>query len=94
MPHPSPPRENFKEEKLDHRRRRRNRMRASCLNCYASKRKCDKKRPCGRCVRLGTTGLCVYEVEDIGGRDNRETNEIRHLRHRIAELESVIRALK
>ncbi|GJJ15788.1 hypothetical protein Clacol_010066 [Clathrus columnatus] len=61
----------------NHRKRRRNRMRVSCLNCYASKRK---------------TGLCVYELDDPDARDP-SLDETTHLRNRIAELESVIREL-
>ncbi|KAF8588612.1 hypothetical protein K439DRAFT_1335009, partial [Ramaria rubella] len=81
-------------DKAEHRKKRRNRTRASCLNCYASKRKCDKKRPCTRCVRLGTTGLCVYEIEDPTPRDDAQIEEINRLRRRIGELESIIRQLK
>jgi hypothetical protein len=25
---------------------------------------CDRKRPCQRCIQLGLTGLCVYEIDD------------------------------
>ncbi|TFY68998.1 hypothetical protein EVJ58_g664 [Rhodofomes roseus] len=38
---------------VDHRKRRRNRTTQSCLNCHTSKRKCDRKRPCQRCIQLG-----------------------------------------
>ncbi|KAI0301126.1 hypothetical protein B0F90DRAFT_1719396 [Multifurca ochricompacta] len=38
---------------MDHRKRRRNRTTQSCLNCHTSKRKCDRKRPCQRCIQLG-----------------------------------------
>ncbi|KIJ55015.1 hypothetical protein M422DRAFT_135440, partial [Sphaerobolus stellatus SS14] len=76
----------------NHRRKRRNRMRVSCLNCYASKRKCDRKRPCTRCIKHGLTGLCVYELDDPSARDPDE-DESAHLRKRIAELESVVRTL-
>ncbi|KZT28960.1 hypothetical protein NEOLEDRAFT_686425 [Neolentinus lepideus HHB14362 ss-1] len=34
----------------DHRKRRRNRTTQSCVNCHTSKRMCDRKRPCGRCM--------------------------------------------
>ncbi|KAF8146931.1 hypothetical protein K438DRAFT_1868286, partial [Mycena galopus ATCC 62051] len=40
----------------DHRKRRRNRTTQSCLNCHATKRMCDRKRPCSRCSQLGLTG--------------------------------------
>ncbi|KZT03741.1 uncharacterized protein LAESUDRAFT_323655 [Laetiporus sulphureus 93-53] len=38
---------------IDRRRRPRNRPTQSCLNCHTSKRKCDRKRPCSRCIQLG-----------------------------------------
>ncbi|KAI0789138.1 hypothetical protein C8Q75DRAFT_174060 [Abortiporus biennis] len=77
----------------DHRRKRRNRMTQSCLNCHTSKRMCDRKRPCGRCTQLGLTGLCVYEVDDPNQRNDVSDEQLR-LQKRIAELESVIRELK
>ncbi|THH30783.1 hypothetical protein EUX98_g3406 [Antrodiella citrinella] len=77
----------------DHRRKRRNRMTQSCLNCHTSKRMCDRKRPCGRCTQLGLTGLCVYEVDDPNQRNDLPDEQIR-LQKRVAELESVIRELK
>ncbi|KAI5121562.1 hypothetical protein M0805_000743 [Coniferiporia weirii] len=78
----------------DHRKRRRNRTTQSCLNCHASKRMCDRKRPaCQRCTTLGLTGLCVYEVDDPSQRNN-FSDEKSHLRSRVAELEGVIREMK
>ncbi|KAI0070180.1 hypothetical protein K474DRAFT_1609180 [Panus rudis PR-1116 ss-1] len=77
----------------DHRRKRRNRMTQSCLNCHTSKRMCDRKRPCGRCTQLGLTGLCVYEVDDPSQRNDVPDEQLR-LQKRVAELESVIRELK
>ncbi|KAI0930417.1 hypothetical protein AcV5_007140 [Taiwanofungus camphoratus] len=77
----------------DHRRKRRNRTTQSCLNCHTSKRMCDRKRPCGRCIQLGLTGLCVYEVDDPK-RSNDSEDEKSRLQKRVAELESVIRELK
>ncbi|KAF8554157.1 hypothetical protein OG21DRAFT_1462948 [Imleria badia] len=77
----------------DHRKRRRNRTTQSCLNCHTSKRMCDRKRPCGRCTQLGLTGLCVYEVDDPSQRSDAQ-DESSRLRHRVAELEGVIRELK
>ncbi|CAK5281726.1 unnamed protein product [Mycena citricolor] len=46
----------------DHRKRRRNRTTQSCLNCHATKRMCDRQRPCSRCSQLGLTSICVYQV--------------------------------
>ncbi|KAJ6588683.1 hypothetical protein B0H19DRAFT_215094 [Mycena capillaripes] len=76
----------------DHRKRRRNRTTQSCLNCHATKRMCDRKRPCSRCSQLGLTGHCVYEVDDPGRQGNQD--EETRLISRIAELEGVIRELK
>jgi hypothetical protein len=67
------------EDKVDHRKRKRNRTIRSCVPCHNHKRKvgtytplclikltsqCDRKRPCGRCTALGLTGSCVYEVDE------------------------------
>ncbi|TDL17758.1 hypothetical protein BD410DRAFT_794056 [Rickenella mellea] len=79
---------------MDHRKRRRNRTTQSCLNCHTSKRKCDRKRPCQRCIQLGLTGLCVYEVDDPNLRDDPGLDETTKLRNRIAELESLVRELR
>ncbi|KZT12137.1 uncharacterized protein LAESUDRAFT_167814 [Laetiporus sulphureus 93-53] len=79
---------------VDHRRRPRNRPTQSCFNCHTSKRKCDRKRPCSRCIQLGLTGLCVYEIDDPALRDDPNINEITRLRNRIAELESVLREMR
>ncbi|KAJ3506747.1 hypothetical protein NMY22_g17150 [Coprinellus aureogranulatus] len=78
----------------DHRKRRRNRTTQSCLNCHTSKRKCDRKRPCQRCIQLGLTGLCVYEIDDPALRDDPTVDESTRLRNRIAELESLVRELR
>ncbi|KAJ7497354.1 hypothetical protein FB451DRAFT_228081 [Mycena latifolia] len=78
---------------VDHRKRRRNRTTQSCLNCHATKRMCDRKRPCSRCTQLGLTGLCVYEVDDPA-RQSDAQDESSRLLNRIAELESVVRELK
>lgn len=42
-----------REEKIDHRKRKRNRTIQSCLPCHQNKRKCDRKKPCSRCKTLG-----------------------------------------
>ncbi|KAJ7117600.1 hypothetical protein C8R44DRAFT_673971 [Mycena epipterygia] len=76
----------------DHRKRRRNRTTQSCLNCHATKRMCDRKRPCSRCSQLGLTGNCVYEVDDPSRQGQQD--ESTRLMGRIAELEGVIRELK
>lgn len=35
------------------------RVMSACTNCRASKTKCDRQRPCRRCVRQGRPHLCV-----------------------------------
>ncbi|KAF8171556.1 hypothetical protein K438DRAFT_1612962, partial [Mycena galopus ATCC 62051] len=72
----------------------RHRTTQSCLNCHTSKRKCDRKRPCQRCVQLGLTGLCVYEIDDPALRDDPTVDENTRLRNRIAELESLVREVR
>ncbi|KDQ15126.1 hypothetical protein BOTBODRAFT_109337, partial [Botryobasidium botryosum FD-172 SS1] len=79
---------------LDHRKRRRNRTTQSCMSCHLNKRKCDRQRPCQRCTNLGSTALCVYEVDDKHYRLVPGQDEVSHLRSRVAELEAVIREIK
>ncbi|KAJ6464643.1 hypothetical protein C8R47DRAFT_1156019 [Mycena vitilis] len=79
---------------VDHRKRRRNRTTQSCLNCHATKRMCDRKRPCcTRCLQLGISGNCVYEVDDPNRQAGKQAEGSR-LMNRITELEGVIRELK
>ncbi|KAJ7314913.1 hypothetical protein DFH08DRAFT_423831 [Mycena albidolilacea] len=78
----------------DHRKRRRNRTTQSCLNCHATKRMCDRKRPCSRCSQLGLTGNCVYEVDDPNRPGPGQQDDEIKMMSRIAELEGVIRELK
>lgn len=47
------------EPRIDHRKRPRNRTTQSCLNCHTSKRMCDRKKPCGRCVQLGIVRILL-----------------------------------
>ncbi|KAF9508319.1 hypothetical protein BS47DRAFT_1275589, partial [Hydnum rufescens UP504] len=77
----------------DHRKKRRNRTTQSCLSCHQNKRKCDRGRPCGRCITLGLTGFCVYEVGEKT-RSDKDSDEVTQLRNRVAELEGVVRELK
>ncbi|KAG6919220.1 hypothetical protein DXG01_008015 [Tephrocybe rancida] len=56
--------------------------------------KCDRKRPCQRCIQLGLTGLCVYEIDDPALRDDPSLDENTRLKNRIAELESLVRELR
>ncbi|WVN88344.1 uncharacterized protein L203_103549 [Cryptococcus depauperatus CBS 7841] len=82
------------EEKMDHRKRKRNRTIRSCVPCHNHKRKCDRKRPCGRCTALGLTGSCVYEIDEQRDMNDPEVAETDRLRRRIAELELVVRELR
>ncbi|WVF71283.1 hypothetical protein IAT40_006086 [Kwoniella sp. CBS 6097] len=82
------------EEKMDHRKRKRNRTIRSCVPCHNHKRKCDRKRPCGRCTALGLTGTCVYEIDETRDMNDPDVAEADRLRRRIAELEQVIRELR
>ncbi|KZS93363.1 hypothetical protein SISNIDRAFT_466132 [Sistotremastrum niveocremeum HHB9708] len=80
---------------LDHRKRKRNRTSKSCINCRMSKRMCDRQRPaCRRCVQLGISGLCAFEVDDSSPTSSDAQEENQRLRRRIAELERVIRELQ
>ncbi|BEJ13037.1 hypothetical protein CspHIS471_0302110 [Cutaneotrichosporon sp. HIS471] len=82
------------EPKVDHRKRKRNRTIRSCVPCHNHKRKCDRRRPCGRCTALGLTGSCVYEVDEARDPNDPEVIETDRLRRRIAELEQVVRELR
>jgi len=78
----------------DHRKRKRNRTSKSCINCRMAKRQCDRQRPaCQRCVSLGLTGLCAFEVDETPASSD-PLDENARLRRRIAELERVIRELQ
>ncbi|KAJ7108884.1 hypothetical protein C8R43DRAFT_1043856 [Mycena crocata] len=93
-PPPLPPKSTPKSKPPadgDHRKRRRNRCTQSCMNCHATKRMCDRKRPCSRCSQLGLSGNCVYEVDDPSRQGKQDDAR---LMGRIAELEGVIRELK
>ncbi|WVR06955.1 hypothetical protein IAU60_003991 [Kwoniella sp. DSM 27419] len=82
------------DEKMDHRKRKRNRTIRSCVPCHNHKRKCDRKRPCGRCTALGLTGTCVYEIDEQRDLNDPTVAEADRLRRRIAELEQVVRELR
>ncbi|OXC67489.1 hypothetical protein AYX13_03998 [Cryptococcus neoformans] len=82
------------DEKVDHRKRKRNRTIRSCVPCHNHKRKCDRKRPCGRCIALGLTGSCVYEIDEQRDMNDPEVAESERLRRRVAELEQVVRELR
>ncbi|KZL82485.1 c6 zinc finger domain-containing protein [Colletotrichum incanum] len=48
------------KDKSQPRRRRRERRMLVCLECHRRKLKCDKKRPCDRCVASDTALKCTY----------------------------------
>ncbi|KAK7424440.1 hypothetical protein QQX98_000405 [Neonectria punicea] len=39
---------------------KRSRATLSCLDCHARKLKCDRRQPCGACVKRGDHGACKY----------------------------------
>ncbi|KAJ9090654.1 hypothetical protein QFC19_009512 [Naganishia cerealis] len=78
----------FREAKIDHRKRKRNRTIQSCLPCHQNKRKCDRKKPCSRCKTLGLVSFLTSKMDDPDQTEND------HLRSRIAELEQVVRELR
>jgi hypothetical protein len=43
-------------------KRKRQRVRLSCLECRRRKLSCDRNFPCDRCVRSGTADTCVFEA--------------------------------
>ncbi|KAG8862472.1 hypothetical protein FRB96_001543 [Tulasnella sp. 330] len=85
-PPPAPPKFNFRKQK-------RHRVMQSCVACHTQKRKCDRKRPCTRCVEHGISGMCVYQLEDPSQRDGPDQEELWRLRNRVAELERTVRVL-
>ncbi|WRT66485.1 uncharacterized protein IL334_003444 [Kwoniella shivajii] len=87
------PKEEF-DDKVDHRKRKRNRTIRSCVPCHNHKRKCDRQRPCGRCISLGLTGTCVYEIDETRDMNDPDIAENERLRRRIDELEKVVRELR
>ncbi|CAK5283234.1 unnamed protein product [Mycena citricolor] len=78
----------------DHRKRRRNRTTHSCLNCHATKRMCDRKRPCTRCVQLGIADNCAYQTDKSAGFEPAVKQDESALLARIAELERVVGELR
>ncbi|KAH9985993.1 hypothetical protein BJV74DRAFT_547151 [Russula compacta] len=74
------------------KKRRRNRITRSCLQCHASKRMCDRKRPCTRCAQHGITRFCVYEVDDPSKR--LEAVDMTHLQKHVDKLKGVVREHK
>lgn len=40
-------------------RKRRKRVRYSCVECHRRKHKCDRESPCGKCVERGVASACI-----------------------------------
>ncbi|CAK5267883.1 unnamed protein product [Mycena citricolor] len=78
----------------DRRKRRRNRTTHSCLNCHATKRMCDRKRPCTRCVQSGMASHCTYQTDAAVGFDPTPKHDKSALLARIAELERMVEELR
>jgi len=49
-----------------------NRVKTACTSCKRSKTKCDRKRPCKRCVRRGRADSCVDSIHKKRGRSFRK----------------------
>ncbi|KAG9005996.1 hypothetical protein FRB94_002136 [Tulasnella sp. JGI-2019a] len=81
------------QPKFNFRKQKRHRVMQSCVACHTQKRKCDRKRPCTRCVEHGISGMCVYQLEDPSQRDGPDQEELWRLRNRVAELERTVRVL-
>ncbi|CAK5283360.1 unnamed protein product, partial [Mycena citricolor] len=78
----------------DRRKRRRNRTTHSCLNCHATKRMCDRKRPCTRCVQSGMAAHCTYQTDSAVGFDPTPRQDKSALLARISELERMVEELR
>jgi len=48
-------------DKDEQHRRKRQRVRLSCLECRRRKLSCDRGFPCERCIKSGTAEACTYE---------------------------------
>lgn len=43
--------------------KKRSRSSLSCSNCKRRKSKCDRNKPCGRCIHLNNIDTCIYESD-------------------------------
>lgn len=50
--------------------KKRARSTLSCFNCKRRKSKCDRKKPCGRCIHLNNIDTCFYEKDLINSSNN------------------------
>ncbi|KAJ7578093.1 kinase-like domain-containing protein [Mycena floridula] len=49
----------------------------SCRMCHSNRRKCNRKRPCERCVQMGLGNLCFYEDAPVLRNDREATRASR-----------------
>ncbi|VEU23972.1 DEKNAAC105274 [Brettanomyces naardenensis] len=69
----------------------RNRIPTSCENCRRRKLKCDRRRPCGNCVRSHNESLCKYAAPPTEISPKAKlVNEIFQLKMRIKKLEKIL----
>ncbi|KAK8129872.1 hypothetical protein PG999_002252, partial [Apiospora kogelbergensis] len=54
------------DDSASHPRRKRQRVRLSCLECRRRKLSCSRELPCDRCVKSGTPDRCTYEARPSG----------------------------
>ncbi|KAG6378829.1 fungal-specific transcription factor domain-containing protein [Boletus reticuloceps] len=72
--------------------RKRARGEISCAECRRLKLKCDKKLPCGSCVRRGCPTICPNGSPNVGIRFVLADTD--HLHHKIAEMGHRIHSLE
>lgn len=72
----------------------RNRVPISCEHCRKRKQKCDRKKPCGNCVKNGLASSCRYAAVQKGSSPNTPkvnlNNELIKLKLHINKLERII----
>ncbi|KAJ7354633.1 fungal-specific transcription factor domain-containing protein [Mycena albidolilacea] len=67
----------------------------SCEECHRLKMKCDKKVPCGLCVRRGCESICPTGTLHSSGRGKRSVlSDVPHLTAKITEMGERIRQLE
>ncbi|KIK99256.1 hypothetical protein PAXRUDRAFT_822949 [Paxillus rubicundulus Ve08.2h10] len=66
----------------------------SCAECRRLKLKCDKKLPCGSCVRRGCPTICPNGSLSTGQGTRFVLADTEHLHHKIAEMGQRIRSLE
>ncbi|KAJ3920395.1 hypothetical protein F5877DRAFT_38236 [Lentinula edodes] len=66
----------------------------SCAECCRLKYKCDKKIPCGSCVKRGCSSLCPTQALSSVPVKGAMTSDVAALRRRIRQLEDALSALQ